>query len=244
LLDGDNTNPPGVEAERPNLDEGLTGWVIGRGETYENPEQQDAVESGALYDILEQEVAPLFYERGRDGLPRRWIARMKRSMHLIGSYFNTHRMTADYVRGYYVDAGKRFESLTAEGAARAKAVAAWRQRIRQQWSSVRVEDVKSAVGSALLVGDPIEVIARVRLGDLRPDEVQVQLGVGALAEEDRLEEAEYTRMTADEKPSDGVYTYRCAVPCVHSGRCGFAVRVLPYHPDLVHPFEPGMVVWG
>ena len=61
------------------------GWVIGRGEKYENSEQQDAVESEALYDILEQEVVPLFYERGRDGLPKRWIARMKRSMHLIGS---------------------------------------------------------------------------------------------------------------------------------------------------------------
>ena len=220
------------------------GWVIGRGEKYDSAEQQDAVESGALYDILEQEVAPLFYERGRDGLPRRWIARMKRSMHLIGSYFNTNRMTADYLRDYYLDAGERFQALAADGPARAQALAAWRQRIRERWSGIRVEDVRSAVGKALLVGDKIEVVARVRLGELRPDEVQVQLGVGALAVEDQIEDAAYARMTPDEEPSDGIYTYRCAMPCIHSGRRGYAVRVLPFHPDLVHPFEPGMVVWG
>jgi starch phosphorylase len=220
------------------------GWVIGRGEKYDSPEQQDAVESGALYDILEQEVAPLFYERGRDGLPRRWIARMKRSMRQIGSYFNTNRMTADYVRDYYLDAGRRFETLVGDGPARVKALAAWRQRIRQRWSGIRIEEVKSDVDNTLLVGDKIEVVARVRLGELRPDEVQVQLGVGSLAAEDQLEDALYARMTPDEKPSDGVHIYRCATPCAHSGRRGFAVRVLPFHPDLVHPFEPGMVVWG
>jgi starch phosphorylase len=169
---------------------------------------------------------------------------MKRSMHLIGSYFNTNRMAADYLRDYYLDAGERFQALAANGPARAQALAAWRQRIRELWSGIRVEDVRSAVGKALLVGDKIEVVARVRLGDLRPEDVQVQLGVGALAVEDQIEDAAYARMTPDEKPSDGIYTYRCAMPCIHSGRRGYAVRVLPFHPDLVHPFEPGMVVWG
>ncbi len=169
---------------------------------------------------------------------------MKRSMHLIGSQFNTNRMTADYARNYYLDAGRRFQALAGDGPARAKALAAWRQRIRQRWSGIRVEEVQSTVDKALLVGDPIEVVARVRLGELRPDEVQVQLGLGALAAEDQLEEAVYTRMTPDEKPADGIYTYRCSMPCAHSGRRGFAVRVLPFHPDLVHPFEPGMIVWG
>jgi starch phosphorylase len=220
------------------------GWCIGKGETYENAAEQDRVESGALYEILEQDVVPLFYERGKDGLPRGWIAKMKCSMIQIGAYFNTNRMTADYVRDYYLEAGKNYCSLVGDGQARARALAAWRGRVRQRWGGIRVEDVQSNVEPALGVGDQLEVVARVRLGDLKPEDVEVQLCQGNLAAEGEIEGSMYARMSHDDAVKDGVHTYHTSMPCTRSGRRGFAVRVLPFHPDLVHPFEPGMVIWG
>ena len=101
---------------------------------------------------------------------------MKRSMHLIGSYFNTSRMAADYTRDYYLDAGKRFQALTGDGPARAKALAAWRARLRRNWGGIRGEDVRSNVESALLVGDKIEVVARVRAALRRADIPQLSTG--------------------------------------------------------------------
>ena len=56
------------------------GWAIGNGENYDNADYQDQVESEALYDLLEQDIVPTFYERSADGLPRRWIAHMKSSI--------------------------------------------------------------------------------------------------------------------------------------------------------------------
>ena len=219
------------------------GWVIGSGEEYNDPGQQDMLESGALYEILEQEIVPTFYDRGRDGLPRRWIARMKRSMTQLAVYFNTSRMVADYVDRYYLQAGAKYADLAGDGQGRAKALAAWRARVRRNWNGIRVENVSSNIEPAIHVGQPLQVTARVRLGALTPDDVQVQCYHGDFVGEDRVEDGVFTRMTC-EGVQDGVASYRSEAACTRSGRRGFAVRVLPYHADLVHPFDPGMVVWG
>jgi len=219
------------------------GWGIGSGEEYSDPALQDQLESGALYETLEQEVVPMFYDRGRDGLPRRWIARMKRSMSQLAVYFNTSRMVADYVDRYYLQAGAKFADLAGDGQGRAKALAAWRARVRQNWSGLRIEEVSSNVEPALHVGQSLQVTARVRLGRLSPEDIQVQCYHGDFVGEDRVEDGVFTRMRS-EGVQDGVALYRGEAPCHRSGRRGFAVRVLPDHDDLVHPFDPGMVIWG
>ena len=220
------------------------GWTIGSGEVYDNPEEQDSVESGALYDILEREIVPMFYERGRDGLPRRWLRLMKRSMAQIGARFNAHRMASDYFRLYYQRSAEKYAEMAGDGEARAKDLAAWRSRLRQHWHEIQVESVESSSGRALTVGESLGVVARVRLGDLRPDEVQVQLYYGALDPAGEITDGVGVSMSPDDAGSDGAYTYRCTVECRRSGRRGFAVRVLPHHPALVHPYEPGRILWG
>ncbi|MFB0547037.1 MAG: alpha-glucan family phosphorylase, partial [Anaerolineae bacterium] len=87
------------------------GWAIGRGEVYDDQGFQDAVESRALYDLLEKEVAPLFYDQGAGGLPRKWIARMKASMTAICPNFNTNRMVLQYMEEAYGPATERFHRL-------------------------------------------------------------------------------------------------------------------------------------
>ena len=83
------------------------GWAIGTGEEYDDRKHQDNVESQSLYDILESELVPLFYERGTDGLPRRWIAKMKASMRELCPAFNTNRMVREYAERFYVPALER-----------------------------------------------------------------------------------------------------------------------------------------
>ncbi|MFA5139701.1 MAG: alpha-glucan family phosphorylase [Elusimicrobiota bacterium] len=220
------------------------GWALGSGgEVYDTPENEDKVESSTLYDILENEVVPLFYDRGKDGLPHRWIARVKRSMAEIGAQFNTHRMVADYVDRYYVRAGRKFGELTAGGQERAKDLAAWHGHIRKHWGEIRVEDVRSDARGTLGVGDSLEVSARVRLGGLRPEDVEIQLYFGHLSSPGQLAGGRGLRMEPD-PPEGEVFTYRGRIPCETSGRCGYTVRVLPRHPDLMHPYEPGLILWA
>ncbi|MFH1725781.1 MAG: alpha-glucan family phosphorylase [Elusimicrobiota bacterium] len=220
------------------------GWVIGSGEEYDAREAQDDVESSTLYDILEEEVIPLFYDRGRDGLPHGWIAKMKKSMEKIGAVFNTHRMMSDYVGRSYLAASTKHEELTAGSQERAKALAAWRGKLRERWKDVRIEKVDSDGNRALSVGDELEVTAHVRLGGLAPEDVEIQLYHGHLSTPGEIDAGESVRMAHERPAEGGVHLYRGRVPCGASGRRGFTVRVLPHHPDRVHPYEMGMVLWG
>ncbi len=153
-------------------------------------------------------------------------------------------MTSDYVRDYYLDAGKNFVSLAGDGPSRAKGLAAWRERLRKSWDGIRVEEVESNVEASLVVGDRIEVQAHVRLGDLEPEDVEIQLCVGGFDGGEYMKDSLSGRMVPDPDPKDGVYVYRASMPCTRSGRRGFAVRVIPHHEDLVHPFISGKVIWG
>ena len=114
------------------------GWAIGRGESYDNPDYQDQVESAALYDLLERDVVPAFYERGADNLPRRWIASMKASIARLCPSFNMQRVVNEYAADFYLTAHQRFRDLTADGAHRARTLAAWASRVRANWGAVRI----------------------------------------------------------------------------------------------------------
>jgi starch phosphorylase len=226
-----------AEAYTPDV-----GWAIGRGEEYDDLAYQDVVESAALYDVLEEDVVPLFYNRGRDGLPRGWIAKMKASMRTLAPFFNTNRMVAEYTRSFYLPAAERYWNLTDDNAAQARALAAWKQKVHQNWSSIRVQTVK-ADADTVKVGDIVHVSAEIVLGELTADDVTVQLYQGMLDDEGKIPKG--TSITMEPRDANnGIYVFVGAIPCLNSGRFGFAVRVLPNHHDLVHPFEPGLILWG
>jgi glycogen phosphorylase len=84
--------------------DGLNGFAIGFGETHSNPATHDERDAGALAAVLRDEVVPMYYERDTDGLPREWIARMKRAIRTLGWRFSAHRMVMDYVIKSYIPA--------------------------------------------------------------------------------------------------------------------------------------------
>jgi len=106
------------------------GWVIGTGESYEDAGYQDMVESQAIYNLLENEVAPLFYTRSADNLPRAWIFRVKNSIKRIAPLFNTHRMVGEYVRRFYNPTAAKWWYLTAEDCSGAKVLSAWKSNMK------------------------------------------------------------------------------------------------------------------
>ncbi|MBM3318261.1 MAG: alpha-glucan family phosphorylase, partial [Candidatus Eisenbacteria bacterium] len=162
------------------------GWAIGRGEEYADEEQQDRVESRALYDILENDVVPLFYSRGVDGIPREWTARMRAAMRALCPVHNTNRMVCQYMLEHYQVCAERYARLTADGGARLRALAAWERRVRGAWGEVRAWDVSAAGTGAASVGGEIRVACSVALGSLAPADVAVQVYHGRLDEHGRI----------------------------------------------------------
>ena len=227
------------------------GWAIGRGEVYEDRNYQDHVEASALYDLLEKEVAPLFYDRSSDKLPRRWIDKMKASMKAICPTFNTHRMLREYTEKYYIPCCERYERLSRQDMEPVKALAMWKQQLWQHWPQVRVQLVHSDIPAETQVGTANHVTAEIDLGRLTPKDVTVELYYGTVDANGEIQDPQVTEMelqspgeTAAPDGSGSVYTFVRHLTCTSSGMHGFTVRVVPRHKDLVSPFETSLILWG
>jgi starch phosphorylase len=158
------------EAYDPQL-----GWAIGTGEEYEDTNLQDDIESKALYDLLEREIIPTFYERGRDGLPREWIHFMKDCMRNIGQSMSSHRMLMDYSNQFYFPALKNYRRLAKDDFTESKALAAYIDRLQAHWNNIKIVKVDSNAKRVMNRGDSLTVTAMVDLGGLQPDELRVEL---------------------------------------------------------------------
>jgi glycogen phosphorylase len=221
---------------------GDNGWAIGRGEEYEDHAYQDEVESLALYELLESEIAPLFYRRGSDGLPRDWIAMIKASMRTVIPEFNTNRMVEDYCERFYLPAAIQWQLLSANQMTEAKKLAAWKERLATLWPQVAVVSVAAEVAREFMVGEMVPVQARVRLGELSPDEVVVEAVTGPLSSKGEIVEGVPHRLELVEPGEAAVF--RGMLPCASSGRHGFSIRVLPFARGLgANPFETRLIRW-
>ncbi len=227
------------EAYQPDV-----GWAIGRGEVYDDHNYQDTIESHAIYDLLEKEVIPFFYERGPDGLPRKWIARMKAAMKVICPYFNTTRMVEEYTEQLYLPAAQRYERLTRNDMARAKALASWKETLYQHWPQVRVLHVETNALEEIKVGCNLEIQALIHLGELGPEDVTVELYHGPLDTAGEITPGTATVMECVETRENGQYVFAGAIPCQLSGRYGYTLRMLPHHQDLSSPYEPRLISWA
>ncbi len=201
-----------------------------------------------MFDLLEKEVIPEFYERGADGLPRKWIARMKQSIRSVCSYFNTSRQVQEYFEKFYNPADKLCVKLLEKHAIGAKELSAWTDKVAADWSKVWVFDVKAS-DEPMMAGSTLDVHASVSLGGLVPDEVTVEIYHGPIDASGNITNAQCTRMvkssTQEKKaPEFPIHTYAGQIVAQSCGQQGFAVRVLPKYPDVDLRMEPGLIRWS
>lgn len=221
----------------------VVGFAIGAGEAYDDEELQDEVESKLLYDLLEREIIPTYYDRGRDGLPREWIALMKDSMRKLGGRFSTSRMLLEYSERFYLPALKNYEKMVKATYGPAHELAAYLARLRGSWGKISVFDITGGDRGELKVGDSFAVECRVDLAGIDPAEVQVQVYTGRVTSREELESPHTVEMKHRGSDEKG-HIYAARVKCEQAGRQGFAVRVLPSNDGLVHPFLPELVSWN
>jgi starch phosphorylase len=228
-----------VEGYSPDV-----GWAIGRGEDYSDPNYQDQVESMALYDLLEKQIVPLFYNRSFDNLPREWIARMKNCMRKLAPVFNTNRMVQDYTERFYIRAFERGIDLASDSMRKAVELAHAKQLLRSKWSGVKVVGVHTSGNGHFKVGDSMQVEALVDMPGIEPGELAVQLYAGPINGKGEIEQPESMPMEYVRPMGPDRHVFVGKFDCRTSGRQGFAVRVLPGNPHLATPFEPGLITWN
>ena len=220
------------------------GWSIGREEEYDDEEYQDKIESDAIYEMLEEEVVPLFYNRGPDRLPRGWIARMKASMIANCPVFNTNRMVHEYIERAYHPCTEHWQRLAANDFARVRNLSAWKAYIRQHWSGIRIDNVEMDETPEVKVGMHITIKAQVHLGSLTPEDVAVEIYQGQIDPQGNIVAGLSILMDCSESNGDGNYAFQGNIPCRSSGLHGYSVRVVPKHEDLSSPYELGLILWA
>jgi starch phosphorylase len=227
--------------------DGANGWAISSAEAISDVDHRDEVEANSLFEIIERQIIPLYYDRRGGRFPRAWVGRIKASLRSLGPEVMASRMVRDYFREMYEPIATQSDALASDGYARARALSAWKRRVVAAWPDVKVVDVESDTSQATVdLGGEREVTVEVHLGSLTTDDVAVELLHGPVAAGDELSGTEIVRLQlsapAGSRPEP--VRYRGRFGCDQAGRHGYTVRIVPSHPDLAVPIEMGCVAWA
>jgi starch phosphorylase len=219
--------------------DGSNGWAIPTADGVTDPLRRDDLEAAALYDLLGQQVGPLFYDRDADGVPGGWMSMIWHTLLTLGPRVQASRMVREYVQAYYRPAAGKVAAAAADGYRSARSLTDYRARIDTVWRRVRIVETEMTVEApdTLVVGKQVHVRARIDLAGLDPSEVTVQAVVGKVGDTDDLHDLVTVPMAQE---GAGVFATTLRLP--HAGSLGYTVRVLPHHDLLATPAELGKVV--
>ncbi|OBJ60209.1 alpha-glucan family phosphorylase [Mycobacterium colombiense] len=230
--------------------DGENGWEIPSADGVADEDRRDDLESSGLYTLLEEAVAPKFYERDEHGVPPRWIEMVRHTVQTLGPKVLASRMVRDYVEQYYTPAAQSLRKTIAPaddaagggefGAARE--LAAYRRRAHDAWPKIVITDVDSTgLPDSPVLGSKLTLTATVQLAGLAPDEVTVQALVGRVDSSDALLEPITVEMSYTGTAEGGNQVFSTTTPLPLAGSVGYTVRVLPCNPMLAASNELGLV---
>ncbi|MBV1935814.1 glycosyltransferase family 1 protein [Streptomyces sp. BV286] len=217
------------------------GWAIPTADgTAVDDDRRDELEATALYDLLEQRVAPRFYEHGQEGLPDRWIEMVRQTLTHLGPKVLAGRMVREYVERLYTPAALAHRAMDGSSAGE---LAEWKARVRAAWPHVTVDHVETtAATSTAELGSTLSLRVRVGLGDLVPDDVEVQAVSGRVDAEDRITDGSAVPLKPVGGPDlEGRWLYEGPLSLDRTGSFGYTVRILPAHRLLASGAELGLV---
>ncbi len=221
--------------------DGNNGWAIPSADGVEDHDRRDDLEATALYELIENEVAPRFYDHDADGVPPRWIEMVRHTLRSLGPKVLASRMVKDYVEKLYAPAGLAARSLNGTYAGAAE-LAAWKARVVEGWPTVKLDHVEShGVGDTPEIGTSMSVAAFVSLGSLKPDDVEVQVLHGRVKDGDDLSDVHSTSLALVESYEANRHRYDGDVTLARAGSFGYTVRVVPSNSHLASVAELGLV---
>lgn len=217
------------------------GWAIGGTEAYNSDEERDYVEAESIYNHIKKMIAPLYYDRDAMGLPRGWIRMMKACVQKLVPHFNTNRMLREYYERFYVQAHRSSKKFADNS--RVAEVARWRRKLEENWPRVKAVTDQFKPEMEVRTGSHLQVNSVVWLGDLAPEDVDVQLYIGVVGEDGMFKEGRAVSMKHEARMGEA-YVYKGEIPCYKSGRHDFSVRVLGRHPDALNSLMPPRLKWS
>ncbi|MCG6970264.1 MAG: DUF3417 domain-containing protein, partial [Gammaproteobacteria bacterium] len=222
-----------AEAYAPEL-----GWSLGDGKEHNDTQTQaqwDAREAQGLYQLLEQEVVPLFYRRDPNGIPKDWVARMRTSMARLAPQFSSNRMARDYIEELYLPLASAYHFRSANEGHVGRDLYAWHERLQRHWPDLHFGTVDTREHDNHWM-----ITAQVYLGDLTPEDVRVELYAEVQPGLDGI--SHVMQVTGEITGAVNGYIYRGVVsadrPAEH-----YVPRIVPGHSAAAVPMEAALILW-
>ena len=211
------------------------GWALGDGQEHGDDPAWDAAEAAALYDLLEHEVIPEFYDRDADGIPARWVARMRESMACLTPRFSANRAVCDYVEQHYLPAAAAYHKRAAGKGAAGKQLVDWQRALAEKWAGLRLGEMTVKTEGGLHVFN-----VQVYFGGLDAHSVRVELYAdGVNGGEPVRQHMQPVRQAVG--ATDGA-AYRAHAPADRPAT-DYTVRLIPHHDGVAVPLEAAHILW-
>jgi starch phosphorylase len=223
--------------------DGKNGWAIKPASAMLDEHRRDREEARTLYEILQDQVIPLYYERNQLGYSPGWVRMAKHSMATLMPRFNAARMVGEYVAKFYLPASKQWRRFLESEFEPAQKIADWKRKVRAHWSGVQIRRLDTGA-RAIRFGETVRCEVGVRLNGLAPEDVRVEMLLGRQRKRDKLKDykrhaLEFIGLTNDQ----GEHVFALEITPDKCGKLEYQVRAYPCHPLLTHPFETGLMVW-
>ncbi|HSN49945.1 MAG TPA: alpha-glucan family phosphorylase, partial [Bacteroidales bacterium] len=211
------------------------GWALGDGNEHENDPEWDAVEAETLYNILEHQVIPEFYNRDRQGMPVDWIAKIRESMAHLTPLFSASRTVREYTEQHYLPAAIAYEARSANHGTLAKQISDWQHLLKVKWSRIQFGELTFST-----VGDQHLFEVSVNLNGLDPDAVKMELFANGIT--NRIPERVVMSLSESQKDSPGINLYTATLPASRPAT-DYTARVIPFFTRVVVPLEANQILW-
>ena len=222
--------------------DGENGWAIPTADSAGDAAERDDLEAEAMYDLIEHQIAPRFYDRNDEGVPTRWVESIRHTLATLSPALSADRMVKEYVNRLYIPAASSESVISASSYAPARELAEWKSRLKAAWPKVQVLHVESGgVDAVPQIGDSLHVRARVNIDGLSPRDVRVEVVYGHARDGDRLVDIHRQTLELESHADGGPATFAGSLTLQTPGSFGYNVRVVPSHPLLANPAELGLV---
>ncbi len=218
------------------------GWAIGDETEYSNYEIQDNSDSQSIYNILENEIIPLYYEKADMSKNTKWIQKMKNSIKSVGGVYNTSRMLCDYLEKMYIPQinlinSDKYSQENIEN------FLEWEKKIKENWNNIIIETQNNLEELKANAGDSIELKCSVVLPNLSPEDVSVEVFYGKFDDSKKLVNSAYVPMNLTNSLDGSKYEYATTISINNGGNYGYTFRVTPTHPLLINNQDMGLCKW-
>jgi alpha-glucan phosphorylase-like protein len=220
------------------------GWALPQENAYDSNDLQDELDAETIYNIFEEEILPAFYDRNINGIPEKWVSYIKNTFAQVAPNFTTARMIKDYQDRFYTPQAERSSRLVASDYKLAKEIAVWKSVVSSVWDQIEVKSVQITDGitNVLKIGEVYPARVVVDIKSLKPEDLSVEMVITENSKDNRPELIECLPFVV-EKSEGQVITYKLDLNLMNAGAFGYAIRIIPNHPELPHRQDFRYLKW-